>query len=178
MPDAETDITYMATIKDIAEKANVSLSTVSLIINGKASERKISQETEQRVLKIMREINYIPNISAKTMRSGATPEYILALFCSFDAVRAFKSPRAMLSEKHQKLSGSEPVFSASARSCIANLAPSRATSLSKKADRLPPSKQKGYFTKRNFVCVILQIEKGILREAYCRPGAAMTLRAG
>lgn len=74
----------MATIKDIAEKANVSLSTVSLIINGKASERKISRETEERVLKIMREMNYIPNISAKTMRSGATPEYILALFCSFD----------------------------------------------------------------------------------------------
>ena len=74
----------MATIKDIAEKANVSLSTVSLIINGKAGERKISRETEERVLKIMREMNYIPNISAKTMRSGATPEYILALFCSFD----------------------------------------------------------------------------------------------
>ena len=74
----------MATIKDIAEKANVSLSTVSLIIIGKASERKISRETEERVLKIMREMNYIPNISAKTMRSGATPEYILALFCSFD----------------------------------------------------------------------------------------------
>lgn len=74
----------MATIKDIAEKAKVSLSTVSLIINGKASERKISRETEERVLKIMREMHYIPNISAKTMRSGATPEYILALFCSFD----------------------------------------------------------------------------------------------
>lgn len=74
----------MATIKDISEKAKVSLSTVSLIINGKASERKISRETEERVLKIMREMNYIPNISAKTMRSGATPEYILALFCSFD----------------------------------------------------------------------------------------------
>ena len=55
----------MATIKDIAEKANVSLSTVSLIINGKAGERKISRETEERVLKIMREMNYIPNISAK-----------------------------------------------------------------------------------------------------------------
>lgn len=74
----------MATIKDIAQKANVSLSTVSLIINGKASERKISRETEEKVLKIMRELNYIPNISAKTMRSGAAPEYILAVFCSFD----------------------------------------------------------------------------------------------
>lgn len=74
----------MATIKDIAQKANVSLSTVSLIINGKANERKISRKTQEKVLKIMRELNYIPNISAKTMRSGAAPEYILAVFCSFD----------------------------------------------------------------------------------------------
>lgn len=74
----------MASIKDIAKKAGVSPSTVSIIINGKAQERKISSSTQKKVLDIMSELKYIPNISAKTMRQGDNPEYIVALFCSLD----------------------------------------------------------------------------------------------
>lgn len=74
----------MASIKDIAEKAHVSPSTVSIIINGKSRERKISQATEERVLQTMKDLNYIPNISAKTMRAGKNQQYTVALFCNFD----------------------------------------------------------------------------------------------
>lgn len=40
---------YMATIKDVAKQAGVSVTTVSIIINGKAEERKISAATQERV---------------------------------------------------------------------------------------------------------------------------------
>ena len=42
----------MVTIKEIAREAKVSPTTVSLILNNKSKERKISAQTEQRVLQI------------------------------------------------------------------------------------------------------------------------------
>jgi LacI family transcriptional regulator len=52
------------TIKKIAEKAGVSVSTVSKIINGYED---VSEETKQRVLKIMQEHGYHPTYSVKTL---------------------------------------------------------------------------------------------------------------
>lgn len=40
----------MITIKDIAKATNVSDSTVSIVLNGKAKERKISMHTQQKVI--------------------------------------------------------------------------------------------------------------------------------
>ena len=47
------------TIKDIAEKAGVSITTVSLVLNGK--ELRISAETKKKIIKIANELNYRPN---------------------------------------------------------------------------------------------------------------------
>lgn len=47
------------TIKDIAAKTNLSVTTVSLVLNNKPS--KISQKTRELVLKTAREMNYRPN---------------------------------------------------------------------------------------------------------------------
>ena len=58
----------MASIKDVAAKAQVSISTVSIIINGKSKERKISKETQEKVLNAMKELNYQPNLSETTSR--------------------------------------------------------------------------------------------------------------
>ena len=46
------------TIKDIANLAGVSISTVSKIVNNKA--KNINIETKNRVLKIVKEYNYTP----------------------------------------------------------------------------------------------------------------------
>ena len=46
------------TINDIAERAGVSISTVSKIINGKDS--AIKSETRERVLKIVKKYRYAP----------------------------------------------------------------------------------------------------------------------
>lgn len=50
------EVNTMASIKDVAAKAQVSISTVSIIINGKSKERKISKETQEKVLNAMKEL--------------------------------------------------------------------------------------------------------------------------
>lgn len=55
-------------MKDIAKKANVSLATVSYILNNVASQ-SISVETRQKVLKIACEMNYVPNLNARSLAS-------------------------------------------------------------------------------------------------------------
>lgn len=58
-----------ATIKDVSKKANVSISTVSHVLNGT---RFVSEETTQRVLKAIEEVGYVPNIVAKNLKKSAT----------------------------------------------------------------------------------------------------------
>lgn len=55
----------MVTLKDIAETCGVSATTVSNVINGKA---KTSEETRQRILEVIEETGYKPNIMAKGLR--------------------------------------------------------------------------------------------------------------
>jgi len=52
------------TIYDIAKAANVSASSVSRVINGKAG---VSNATRQKVLKILQESNYVPNEAARVL---------------------------------------------------------------------------------------------------------------
>ena len=73
----------MPTIKDVAALAGVSFSTVSIIINGKSAERKISLQTQKKVLDAMKELNYKPNISAKKLRNHR-PTITIALFWTTD----------------------------------------------------------------------------------------------
>lgn len=54
------------TMKEVAAKAGVTIGTVSHVINGTAP---ISDETKSRVLKVIKELNYIPNPMARYMRS-------------------------------------------------------------------------------------------------------------
>lgn len=58
------------TIKDIAKKANVSITTVSLVINNKP--HRISKETVDKVNKIIEECDYKPNVVAQSMITNKT----------------------------------------------------------------------------------------------------------
>lgn len=53
------------TLKDIADKAGVSMMTVSNVINGKSS--RVSAQTAEKVNKIIRECGYVPNLSARSL---------------------------------------------------------------------------------------------------------------
>lgn len=59
----------MITIKEVAERAEVSITTVSHVIN---KTRFVSDELSQRVFTAMRELDYQPNILARSLRSGRT----------------------------------------------------------------------------------------------------------
>jgi DNA-binding LacI/PurR family transcriptional regulator len=80
-----------ATIKDVALAAGVSIKTVSNVIN---DYRHIRADTKQRVMDAIADLGYIPNMSARSLRSGKTgviglavPELSLSYFAELaDAV--------------------------------------------------------------------------------------------
>lgn len=53
------------TLKDIADRAGVSMMTVSNVINGKTS--RVSQKTMDKVNAIVKECGYVPNLSARSL---------------------------------------------------------------------------------------------------------------
>ncbi len=55
------------TLRDIAEKAGVSIITVSRVMNGKPD---VLPETRQRILSIARDLNYTPNAHARALVGG------------------------------------------------------------------------------------------------------------
>src|SRR5665647_1281176 len=59
-------------IKDIAKKAGVSITTVSIVLNGNGTERKISQEMIKKILEVAEILNYRPNLFARNLRTGKT----------------------------------------------------------------------------------------------------------
>lgn len=57
-------------IKDIAKLANVSPMTVSNVIHGHSE--RVSKATSEKVLKIMNDNNYVPNLSARSLHSSSS----------------------------------------------------------------------------------------------------------
>ena len=74
----------MSTIKDIAKEAGVSIATVSIVLNGKGKERKISEETQTRIYTIAQQLNYVPNQSAKKLRVAQEDSYAIAFYWATD----------------------------------------------------------------------------------------------
>lgn len=59
-------------IKDIAKQLNISITTVSFVINGKAREKNISESLTKKVMDLVAELNYQPNALATSLRTGKT----------------------------------------------------------------------------------------------------------
>ena len=60
----------MVTLKDIAEMANVSIATVSYVINGRSD--KVSDKTVKRIERIIQETKYSPSMSARTLANKSS----------------------------------------------------------------------------------------------------------
>ena len=60
----------MTTLKDVARKAGVSTATVSYVLNN--SDKKVSEKVAQRVREVARELDYRPNMAARTLRLSRT----------------------------------------------------------------------------------------------------------
>jgi DNA-binding LacI/PurR family transcriptional regulator len=59
----------MRKLEDIAKRASVSISTVSNVLNNKRTSIPISPRTREKVLRIARELNYKPNLLARSLRT-------------------------------------------------------------------------------------------------------------
>ncbi|MGQ9681738.1 MAG: LacI family DNA-binding transcriptional regulator [Anaerolineae bacterium] len=62
----------MATLRDVAQQAGVSLATASRVLNGKASAIQVTAATRQRVLDVSRRLGYRPDPVARALRTKRT----------------------------------------------------------------------------------------------------------
>jgi LacI family transcriptional regulator len=76
------------TIRELAQAAGVSLSTVSIVLSGKSEERRITPETQAKVLDAARALGYQTNVSARRLRSQTDASIVVAVFWASD----FRAP--------------------------------------------------------------------------------------
>ena len=75
----------MVTIKQIAQEVGISSSTVSIVLGGKAAERKISTATQEKIFAAAARLGYQPNMAARSLRGGSgANELVVALFWAQD----------------------------------------------------------------------------------------------
>ena len=67
----------MITIKEIAKQLNMSTTTVSNVIHGKAGE--VSDDTKKKVEEFLKKVDYVPNISARNLAQNESKIIGLAL---------------------------------------------------------------------------------------------------
>ncbi len=72
----------MATIREISEYTNLSPSTVSIVLSGKAKSRNISEGTTKKVLEAAKELGYTPNISARRLRNNNAKKYVAVFWAN------------------------------------------------------------------------------------------------
>ncbi len=93
----------MVTLREVAERAGVSIKTVSRIVNNDAA---VSSKTRAEVLRHISSSNYVPNQAARLMRGaesslyGLMTDVVATTPYSVDLVRGAQSA---LNEKHQTL---------------------------------------------------------------------------
>ena len=78
------------TIDDIALAANVSPTTVSNVINGRTN--RVSMETLERVNRIINEMGYVPNMSARALVSQSSKVVALIHYLSASSGASFDDP--------------------------------------------------------------------------------------
>ncbi|KQC00399.1 LacI family DNA-binding transcriptional regulator [Pedobacter sp. Hv1] len=100
-------------IKDIALKANLSITTVSFIINGKAKEKAISDAVIKKVQQIIKESGYKPNQIARSLRTGNSN--IIGLIIE-DISNSFFSKIARLIEDKAYKKGYKIIYSSTENS--------------------------------------------------------------
>lgn len=70
----------MVTMKDVAQEAKVSVSTVSLVINSRSTLVPLSEVTKDRVMKSVEQLGYRPNIFARSLRTNRSSTFGIMVF--------------------------------------------------------------------------------------------------
>ncbi|OGC02990.1 hypothetical protein A2V82_02735 [candidate division KSB1 bacterium RBG_16_48_16] len=79
----------MSTIKEIAEKANVSIGTVDRVMHGRG---RVSSETRKRVQQVIKELNYEPNLLARQLKLSKTYHFGVLLPQTIQDSRYWERP--------------------------------------------------------------------------------------
>lgn len=99
----------MASIREIAKLAEVSVGTASFVLNGKGDQMRISAATQKKVLEAADALGYRPNLSARRLRSRDQKDVpVLAILWTLDT-RASLIGR-FLKGVHQKLTDEKNGF--------------------------------------------------------------------
>src|SRR3982750_4062245 len=61
-----------ATLLQVAQRAGVSRSTASFVLTGRHQDMRISEDARQRVLRAAQELDYRPNLMARSLRTKIT----------------------------------------------------------------------------------------------------------
>ena len=69
-----------ATIADVAERAGVTRSVVSVVLSGRQSTVRVSESTRTRVLQAAHEIDYRPSLIARGLQERKS--FLLAYLCT------------------------------------------------------------------------------------------------
>ena len=69
-----------ATIADVAERAGVTRSVVSVVLSGHRSTVRVSESTRSRVMQAAREIDYRPSLIARGLQERKS--FLLAYLCA------------------------------------------------------------------------------------------------
>ncbi|KOO04339.1 catabolite repressor/activator [Vibrio nereis] len=67
------------TLDEVAKLAGVSKTTASYVINGKAQKYRISEKTQRKVMTVVEEYNYRPDLAASTLRAGQSRSFGLII---------------------------------------------------------------------------------------------------
>jgi len=59
-------------LKNIADHLGIGVSTVSMVLNGKAKEARISESLARKIIETAEELHYSPNLTARSLRKGET----------------------------------------------------------------------------------------------------------
>lgn len=97
--------TNRATMYAIAKRAGVSRTTVSYVVNGQADRRNISPQTRERVIGIMREMNYRPDILAQALQGVRTRTLgVLWSLTGYNPITAMVNEIALMAKRHDHAS--------------------------------------------------------------------------
>lgn len=94
-------------LKDIAKALDVSVTTVSFVLNGKGKEKKISDEVIKKILDYTQKIDYRPNLVAQSLRTGKTK---ILVFMVEDISNYFFSKIARIMEDIAYKEGYKVIF--------------------------------------------------------------------
>ncbi|MDZ4803156.1 MAG: LacI family DNA-binding transcriptional regulator [Bryobacteraceae bacterium] len=87
MPKPQRKPAGRVTVRDVAKGAGVSVGAVSSVLSNRHVERRISMETVENIRAVALKLGYLPNISARRLRSGTSQKHniLIAFVTSYEA---------------------------------------------------------------------------------------------